>query len=117
MTVEICGPGRIAKGVGELIIAVLAQVADMERQRIRERTVTGRELARASLTHTGKTHRGKESLGRPVAGNPGAVRHGARNITLASETQPNTSSRPHPQLSAIAGVDLTFEAAETATFQ
>lgn len=65
VTVHIHGLGQIAKGVGELIIAVLAQVADMERQRIRERTSAGRELARATLAATGKTHRGKASLGRP----------------------------------------------------
>jgi putative DNA-invertase from lambdoid prophage Rac len=74
VTVEIRGLGQIAKGVGELIIAVLAQVADMERQRIRERTTTGRELARATLAATGKTHRGKESLGRPAIGDAEAVR-------------------------------------------
>jgi putative DNA-invertase from lambdoid prophage Rac len=74
ITVEIRGLGQIAKGVGELIIAVLAQVADMERQRIRERTATGRELARATLAATGKTHRGKESLGRPAIGDAEAVR-------------------------------------------
>ncbi|MDB5823793.1 MAG: recombinase family protein [Herminiimonas sp.] len=73
VTVEIRGLGPIAKGVGELIIAVLAQVADMERQRIRERTATGRELARATLATTGRTHRGKESLGRPTIGDAKAV--------------------------------------------
>jgi putative DNA-invertase from lambdoid prophage Rac len=72
--VDIRGLGKIAKGVGELIIAVLAQVADMERQRIRERTATGRELARATLAATGKTHRGKDSLGRPPAQDAAAVR-------------------------------------------
>jgi len=74
VTVDIRGLGQIAKGVGELIIAVLAQVADMERQRIRERTSGGRELARATLAATGKTHRGKESLGRPYQGDAEAVR-------------------------------------------
>jgi putative DNA-invertase from lambdoid prophage Rac len=74
VVVDIRGLGQIAKGVGELIIAVLAQVADMERQRIRERTATGRELARATLATTGKTHRGKESLGRPPARDAATVR-------------------------------------------
>lgn len=74
ITVEIRGLGRIAQGVGELIIAVLAQVADMERQRIKERTTAGRELARATLTATGRTHRGKESLGRPKRENVVEVR-------------------------------------------
>lgn len=37
------GLGCIACGVGELILGVLAQVADMERQRLRERTEAGRD--------------------------------------------------------------------------
>lgn len=65
ISVEVYGLGTIAKGVGELILAVLAQVADMERKRIIERTQQGRETARQSLAATGKTHRGKASLGRP----------------------------------------------------
>lgn len=66
VTVDVRGLGKIAPGVGELIVAVLAQVADMERQRIIERTETGRKLAKATLAATGKTHKGKESLGRPA---------------------------------------------------
>jgi len=73
VTVEVRGLGPIGRGVGELILAVLAQVADMERNRIKERTEAGRDIARASLAATGKTHRGKESLGRPVSGDPVAV--------------------------------------------
>jgi putative DNA-invertase from lambdoid prophage Rac len=69
VAVEVFGLGRIAKGVGELILAVLAQVADMERQRINERTAAGRDAARKALAETGLTHRGKASLGRPVKGN------------------------------------------------
>lgn len=65
VAVDVHGLGRIARGVGELILAVLAQVADMERRRIAERTATGRALARESLAKTGKTHKGKSSLGRP----------------------------------------------------
>jgi putative DNA-invertase from lambdoid prophage Rac len=83
VTVEIQGLGQIAKGFGELIIAVLAQVADMERQRIQERTTAGRELARATLSATGKTHRGKVSLGRPVSADATTVR--------TWRTQQNTS--------------------------
>jgi putative DNA-invertase from lambdoid prophage Rac len=63
--VHVHGLGVIASGVGELITAVLAQVADMERQRIIERCAAGRQAARASLIATGKTHKGKNSLGRP----------------------------------------------------
>ena len=73
VAVEVHGLGRIAKGVGELILAVLAQVADMERQRIVERTAAGREKARESLATTGRTHKGKTSLGRPMEGDPIAV--------------------------------------------
>ena len=70
VAVEVQGLGRIAKGVGELILAVLAQVADMERQRIVDRTAAGRAQARESLALTGRTHRGKASLGRPMEGDP-----------------------------------------------
>jgi len=70
VAVEVHGLGRIARGVGELILAVLAQVADMERRRIQERTEAGRAKARASLEQTGKTHRGKVSMGRPANFDP-----------------------------------------------
>ena len=56
-----------------MILAVLAQVADMERGRIKERTAAGRAKARDSLATTGKTHRGKASLGRPVGRVAGAL--------------------------------------------
>nr|WP_314524616.1 recombinase family protein [uncultured Brevundimonas sp.] len=73
VTVHVHGLGPIGRGFGELILAVLAQVADMERQRISERTRAGRNVARASLAATGRTHRGKESLGRPAAHDGAAV--------------------------------------------
>jgi putative DNA-invertase from lambdoid prophage Rac len=73
VTVDVHGLGAIGRGVGELILAVLAQVADMERQRIRERCDAGRVAARAALGATGRTHRGKESLGRPRAADGSAV--------------------------------------------
>jgi putative DNA-invertase from lambdoid prophage Rac len=66
VAVHVLGLGVMAKGAGELILAVLAQVADMERQRIAERTAAGRQVARESLLRTGLTHRGKQGLGRPV---------------------------------------------------
>jgi putative DNA-invertase from lambdoid prophage Rac len=72
--VNVRGLGVIGKGVGELIVAVLAQVAEMERERIRERTANGRAVAQASLAATGKTHRGALSLGRPAKANAIAVR-------------------------------------------
>ena len=55
VAVEVHGLGRLARGAGELILAVLAQVADMERQRIKERTEAGRDQARQSLATTGRT--------------------------------------------------------------
>lgn len=73
VAVEVQGLGRIARGVGELILAVLAQVADMERHRIRERTEAGWDKARQSLAATGRTHKGKASLGRPRQHDPRAV--------------------------------------------
>lgn len=71
--VNVHGIGDIAGGVGELILAVLAQVADMERRRIAERTGSGREAARRSLAETGLTHRGKVSLGRPFKADKATV--------------------------------------------
>lgn len=73
VTVEIHGLGQIGRGAGEIILAVLAQVADMERQKIADRTEAGRAAARAALEATGRTHRGKESLGRPRAQDAVAV--------------------------------------------
>lgn len=74
VTVEINGLGQIGRGVGELIVSVLAQVADMERTRINERTAAGRTLAKTTLATTGKTHRNKLSLGRPAKVDASAVR-------------------------------------------
>ena len=71
--VHVRGLGAIAKGVGELILAVLAQVANMERDRIIERTAAGRATARESLLRDGKTHKGKSSMGRPHEQNPKEV--------------------------------------------
>jgi putative DNA-invertase from lambdoid prophage Rac len=71
--VHVHGLGTLGGETGELILAVLAQVAAMERRRIRERTEAGRVAARVSLEATGKTHRGKESLGRPKAADGAAV--------------------------------------------
>lgn len=73
VTVDVRGLGPIGRGVGELVVAVLAQIADMERSRIKERCDAGREAAKASLIATGKTHKGKHGLGRPVAGDRKAI--------------------------------------------
>jgi len=74
VTVNVRGLGPIAAGVGELIVAVLAQVAEMEKQRINERTAGGRKLAKETLAATGRTHKGKKSMGRPAKDDAEAVR-------------------------------------------
>lgn len=73
VTVNVQGLGPIGRGVGELIVAVLAQVANMERDRIRERCDNGRAAAREAIARTGRTHRGK-TFGRAFAGDATAVR-------------------------------------------
>jgi putative DNA-invertase from lambdoid prophage Rac len=73
VTLDVRGLGPIGRGVGELIVAVLAQMADMERERIRERCDAGRDAARTALAATGKTHRGKHGLGRKPAADRDAV--------------------------------------------
>ena len=62
--VDINGLGQITGDIGKLILAVLAQVAEMERNRITERCNNGRKAAREALAATGKTHKGKHGLGR-----------------------------------------------------
>jgi len=73
VTVNVHGLGPIAGDAGRIILAVLAQVAEIERRKIKERTEAGREAAKASLRATGRTHRGKESLGRPKAADAAIV--------------------------------------------
>jgi len=65
VTLHVHGIGTFDGPVAELVLAVLAQLADLERRRIKERTEAGRSAARAALEATGRTHKGKESLGRP----------------------------------------------------
>lgn len=74
VAIEVLGLGRIGSGAGELILAVLAQVADMERKRIADRTAAGRETAKRLLAETGRTQGGKTSLGRPRVADAAAVR-------------------------------------------
>lgn len=73
VTVHVKDLGTLSRGTGEIIVAVLAQLADMERNRIRERCEAGRDAARASLLATGRTHKGKVSLGRRKAGDAAQV--------------------------------------------
>lgn len=72
-TLEVYGLGPIGRGVGELILAVLAQVAEMERRRIVERTHLGREATREALKAGLRTKRGRDSLGRPKAVQGGEI--------------------------------------------
>lgn len=72
-TVNVHGLGPIVGDAGRIILAVLAQVAEIERRKIRERTEAGREAAKAALKATGRTHRGKDSLGRPRAADAATV--------------------------------------------
>ena len=67
---HVHGIGPIAGEPGKLVLALLAQLAEMERARITKRTESGRKLARETLQTTGKTHRGKSSLGRPFTHQP-----------------------------------------------
>jgi putative DNA-invertase from lambdoid prophage Rac len=62
--VDVHGLGPITGDIGKLILAVLSQVAEMERNRIRERCNLGRNAARAAIAATGMTHKGKHGLGR-----------------------------------------------------
>jgi putative DNA-invertase from lambdoid prophage Rac len=73
VTVNVRGLGPIGRGVGELIVAVLAQVANMERDRIRERCDDGRATAQEAVRLTGTTLKGK-TFGREFAGDPAKVR-------------------------------------------
>lgn len=87
VSVEIYGLGYVESGVGELVLAVLAQVADMERRRIADRTAAGRDLAKKSLQATGRTHRGKTSLGRPAVIDGNAIQKWRQqNSASISET-------------------------------
>ena len=97
IAVEIHGLGRVGLGAGELVLAVLAQVADMERRRIKERCDSGRAAAREALRTTGRTHRGKVSLGRPKAGvsdevvdwrraNSASISQTAKNFCISEPT-------------------------------
>lgn len=89
IVVDVHGLGPIGRGVGELILAVLAQFAEMERQRITARTAAGRDAARKALAETGRTHRGKESLGRPFAHDASQVAEWRRENRASISTTAN----------------------------
>ena len=73
VALHVHGIGPIAGEAGKLVFALLAQLAEMERAKILERTESGRKLARETLQTTGKTHRGKESMGRPFTHQPAEI--------------------------------------------
>lgn len=83
--VDVHGLGPIAGDAGELVLTLLAQLAQMERNRIIARTDDGRERAKQALKETGRTHRGKVSLGRPVQHDPQII--AARSWELGSITK------------------------------
>ena len=70
---QVLGLGRFTPGGDAPAFTVLAQLAELERVRIVERTSAGRARARESLAETGLTHRGKASLGRPTSLDPAEV--------------------------------------------
>lgn len=74
IVVHVHGLGPIGRGVGELVVAVLAQMASMERDRITHRCQAGKALARETFQRTGRTHRGKTKLGRGPKLDAAAVR-------------------------------------------
>jgi putative DNA-invertase from lambdoid prophage Rac len=73
VALHVHGIGPVAGEAGKLVLALLAQLAEMERTKIIERTEAGRKLARETIATTGKTHRGKESMGRPFTHSPDEI--------------------------------------------
>ena len=73
VALHVHGIGPIAGEPGKLVLALLAQLAELERSKILERTEAGRKLAQATIATTGKTHRGKESMGRPFETPPAEI--------------------------------------------
>jgi putative DNA-invertase from lambdoid prophage Rac len=63
--IHVHGLGVLVGDAGTLIMTLFAQLAEMEKARILERTEAGRVTAREHLARTGKTQHGKTSLGRP----------------------------------------------------
>ena len=73
VAVHVRGLGVITGGAGRLVLAVLAQVAEMEKSRIRERTAAGRDTAMARLAAGQLTQHNKASMGRPRGAVKGGV--------------------------------------------
>lgn len=71
----VAGLGYIEGEMGEIVFALMAQFAQMERNRIVTRTNAGKARAREALASTGKTHNGKSTMGgRPRLYDPAIVR-------------------------------------------
>jgi putative DNA-invertase from lambdoid prophage Rac len=71
--VFVVGLGLLDALAGQIVVAVLAQVAQLERIRINERTAAGRKVAKEAFERTGRTHKGKLSLGRPLKVDPNLI--------------------------------------------
>ncbi|MGF6723992.1 putative DNA-invertase from lambdoid prophage Rac [Paraburkholderia sp. GAS41] len=80
--VDVHGLGPIVGDAGVLVLTLLAQLAQMERNRIIERTDAGRAKAKIDIATTGKTQKGATSLGRPVQHDAQAI--AARSWELGS---------------------------------
>jgi len=73
VSVNIHGLGVLSGDVGGIVVAILAQFAQMELNRITERTAAGREVAQKRLAAGQKTQNGKTSMGRPVKHDPAVI--------------------------------------------
>lgn len=73
VVLHVRGLGAFVGDMGRMMLAMLAQLAELEREQIIERTQDGRKLAIETLKATGKTHRGKESMGRPFTHQPAEI--------------------------------------------
>lgn len=73
VTINIRGIGALTGDVAKLTLAIFAQLAEMEKAKIADRTRTGRIAAKASLAEKGVTQHGKLSLGRPKAKDAASV--------------------------------------------
>ena len=67
VVVDVHGIGPVGRGAGEIVLAVLAQVADMERRRILERTEAGRAATRGLACDDGP-HASRQGQPRPPKG-------------------------------------------------
>jgi putative DNA-invertase from lambdoid prophage Rac len=62
---NVHGLGSIEPGpMGKLIVGIMAQLAEMQREKIVQAAKDGKETAREFIARTGRTHKGKASLGR-----------------------------------------------------